>query len=117
MTAPATGFINAGDLKRFVIVEQRSTTRTASGDQVATWATLFSAYAAIEPSSGHEKFAAGNVKNVVTHLITMRFDARLTGACRINWRGRYFNITGRPRNIDEDGTVMQFEAQEGLTND
>jgi SPP1 family predicted phage head-tail adaptor len=110
----SAGVINAGDLKRYVTAQQRSTLRTGSGDQSTKWINLFSAYAQIEPASGREKFSAGDIRNEATHNITMRYNPLLVGANRIVWKGRYFIILGRPRNVDEDGVMMEFEAQEGL---
>ena len=108
--------LRAGLLRHYAAIEQRSITQDSNLDQSSTWTTFLQDWMAIEPMSGRELIAAAAVQNVATHLITMRFRAGVTAQMRVNYNGRFFNITSPPRNYEERGRMMEFEAQEGLVS-
>lgn len=108
--------MRAGKLRKYITIEQRGTGQDAAGSQVSTWTTVLSAYASIEPLSGRELIAAQAIHNETTHRVTMRYRSEVLAKMRVNLGGRYFNILTPPRNTEERGREMVFEASEGLTN-
>lgn len=116
MTAP----LRAGQLDRYVDVQQRSTTPDALGQPLNTWTTIKSVYAGIEALSALKRAIAGLAVTDVTHQITVRYDAifadpRVAGAYRIVYVGRIFEVLG-VENVDEGNQMIVISAREGLNN-
>lgn len=84
--------MRAGDLRKRVLIEQRATTQDTFGEQVQTWTTFASAWAAIDPLSGREMLAAQAFNQEVTHSIEIRYISGVNARMRINYGGRLFNI-------------------------
>ncbi|CAJ4958952.1 phage head-tail adaptor [Burkholderia pseudomallei] len=114
MTAP----LRAGQLTRYVDVQQRSTTPDAIGQPLNTWTTLKSVYADIEALSAFKRAIAGLVVTDTTHQITVRYDPifanpRIAGAYRIVYAGRIFEVLG-VENVDEGNQMIVLAAREGV---
>lgn len=116
MTAP----VRAGQLDRYVDVQQRSTTPDAIGQPVNTWTTIKSVYAGIAALSAVKRGIAGLVVTDVTHQITVRYDPifadpRIAATYRIVYAGRIFEVLG-VENVDEKNSMVMIDAREGLNN-
>jgi SPP1 family predicted phage head-tail adaptor len=112
--------LRAGDLRRLVSVQSRSTSLDAYGAQSLTWTELKKVYAAIDGLSGRELLAAEAVQSEVTHQITVRYDASLWASpitaakYRIVYGARYFDIMGMI-NENERDSIVTLLAAEGLS--
>lgn len=63
------------------------------GQPIATWTPLCTVWAAVEPLSGREYFAASMMVAEVTTRIRLRYRPGLTVTDRVNHEGKLYNIT------------------------
>jgi len=81
-----------GWLRHRVVIEAAATAPDGAGGGTATFAALASAWALVEPVAGTERVAAGHLSGVVTHVVTLRYRADVTGGMRVLYRGRAYRI-------------------------
>ena len=110
--------MQAGDLRRFVSFQAKSSTLDSFGQQVETWTDVFTAWAQIQALSANEILAAQAVNSRVTHTITVRYRAEFANpaqiaALRVLYSGRVFNISGM-LNVDERNAEVELPCYEGL---
>lgn len=107
--------MRSGRLRHKVTVEQVTETIDEFGQAIKSWSTFAQPFAAIEPVSGREYFAAQQVDSEVTVKITMRYLSGLTTKMRISWGGKIYNIQSI---IDPaERTAMQtLMCSEGLND-
>lgn len=84
--------IRAGQLRHSVTIQRAIETRGADGSTAQTWITYASVFAAIEPVSGREYFAAQAEGSDVTHRVTIRYIKGLTTKDRVLFGTRTFDI-------------------------
>jgi SPP1 family predicted phage head-tail adaptor len=84
--------MRAGRLRHRVTVESATETQGASGEVTLGWTTWASAWAAVEPLAGAERFAAQQVNAEVTHRVTLRHLPGLSPRMRIRHEGRVLEI-------------------------
>jgi SPP1 family predicted phage head-tail adaptor len=112
--------MQAGDLRKRVMFQQRSVATDSFGAQAVTWTDLFPAWAQIEGLTTREILAAQAITSDVTHRITVRYRATLSNpsavaALRVLYGSRIFNISGGI-NVDERNVEIELLATEGLNN-
>lgn len=69
--------MKAGMLTRRLILQRRVETQDASGDPVATWTTMATVWAAIEPLRGREALISGGINAELDTRITVRWSPLL----------------------------------------
>lgn len=87
--------MRSGRLRHRVTIERRTTTTDAHGDQLDTWTTMATVWAAIEPLNGREYFAASGEASEVTARIRLRYQSELAGmttADRVTHNGVNYDI-------------------------
>lgn len=112
--------MDAGNLRKRITFQQRTTTVDSYGQQTTTWTDLITVWASIEALSARELLAAQAVQSEVSHKITVRYRAEFANpvavaAMRITYNGRLFNIQGAT-NIDERNREIDLTCAEGLNN-
>jgi len=108
--------MRAGELRRRVTIQQRTTTLDTYGGQSTAWTDFAkNVPCSISPLNGRELMAAQAVNSEVSHTISMRYLAGLTAAMRILYGTRVFNIQG-VINVDERNREMTVLASEGLND-
>jgi SPP1 family predicted phage head-tail adaptor len=115
--------MRAGDLRRRVTFEKRSSSVDTFGQQQTTWATVLDGVPAdIARLSGRELVAAGAINAEATHMITIRYhpafaDPMAVAAMRIRYVNgdvtRVFNIQ-TAAIVDERNRAIEIIAGEGL---
>lgn len=115
--------MRAGDLRRRVSIQTRSTTQDALGQPMLVWADYMTGVpAAIEALSGRELLAAQAVSTEVSHQMTLRYstllaDPVLVAAMRVVYVNagvtRYFNINA-VMNMDERNKQIDLICAEGV---
>ncbi len=81
-----------GWLRHRVVIEAAATAADGAGGGSATWEVLAAVWALVEPVAGTERIVAGRLTGVVTHVVTMRHRADVTGGMRILYRGRTYRV-------------------------
>jgi SPP1 family predicted phage head-tail adaptor len=107
--------MRAGELRHQVVIEQRSSSVDSFGEQLTTWTTFATIYAAILPVSGRELIAAGVVDAEVSHRIIVRYLAGVTASMRVLFEGRYFEIKAVLNEAERD-RMLTLLCAEGLTD-
>jgi SPP1 family predicted phage head-tail adaptor len=99
----------AGRLRHRIMVEQKTKSRGATGEETVIWSTLVTRWAEIKPMTGKELYAAAiQIEGKITHLIRIRYDAEtaaITPNMRVNYGGRYFNIEAALNVFEQDKEI------------
>lgn len=102
-------------LRQRVTIEQLADTEDGRGGYAVDWTTVATnVWARIEPLKPSERLEAGSRAETITHRITMRYRAGLTGQMRIVHRGTPYNIVGPPVNADERQRYLTLDVEEGV---
>lgn len=110
--------IRAGELRRRVTFQTRSTAQDSVGGQLTTWTDVATVWAGIEPLGVGERLAAAAEHVDASHTITVRYqalfaDPRAVAAMRAVYKGRIFNIVGS-MNEEERNRNVVLQVREGL---
>lgn len=105
--------LQPGDLNRQVIVEQRSTTRGAMGEEVDTWTTYKKVWCKVLPGRGQESSIARRETGRLETKFWCRYFSGLTMKMRLNLGGRYFDIVSIA-NIEERNRFLELSAVETI---
>lgn len=79
-------------LRHRIVIEQPSLAVDGQGGYTKNWTTFATLWARIAPSGGTETHATGQQVSEVRYRVTVRYHDGITGAMRINWNSRIFNI-------------------------
>lgn len=107
--------MQAGQLRKRVIIQQRSQTQDDYGQPLQTWTDVATVYAGIEPLNGRELLAAQAVNSEVSHNVTMRYRTGITPAMRLNYQGRLFNIH-TILDENERHRMLTLQCSEGMND-
>jgi SPP1 family predicted phage head-tail adaptor len=98
--------MRAGELRHRITIEEQVITRDIYGDEVAMWARLGEAWAAVEDESGAERFVTAAGEQRVAERLTrirLRHRSDLTPKMRIAHNSNYYNI----ERIERDPTLAR----------
>ena len=102
----------AGRMDTRVTVQRPETTRDAWGGVVEGWGLVASTWAAVEPLTGRELFAAQATQSETTYRLTTRYMAGVTPSCRVLLDdGRVLGITA-VIDLRNQHRYMQFLCRE-----
>ena len=105
--------LQPGELNKQVIVEQRSTTRGAMGEEVDSWTTYKRIWCKVLPVRGTESDIARRETGRLETRFWCRYFAGLTMKMRLNIGGRYFDIVSI-LNIEERNLYYEITAIETI---
>jgi SPP1 family predicted phage head-tail adaptor len=110
--------MQAGQLRKRVQLQQRSSSQDDYGQQLTSWTTLFTAWASVEPVSGAQLERARSIYNETSHKVTLRWraqlnDIRQVGSYRVLYAGRIFDV-GASMNQDERNRTVVLLCNEGI---
>lgn len=88
--------IDVGKMRHRITFQRFDGERDGYGDPLeaddAHWTDVATTWAAIDPISGREFYAAEQSQSEVTHKVRLRYRPGLTTAMRISWEGRLLKI-------------------------
>lgn len=108
--------MGAGDYDKRVTIQYLSAgspDQSGSGEPDVAWATLATVYAAIEPLSGRELFAAQEHHSEVNYRIRIRKRSDVDAKMRVKYGTRYF-ATKYVFDKDEAGRETVMLCSEGV---
>ena len=110
--------MRAGRLRHRVVIQQPVNAADATGQMVATWTTVGTVWAAVEPLNGREYMTAQQVDSETTTRIRTRYGSEISSidpSWRITFDSRNFDIQSviRPNEYGDELVIM---AGEGLNN-
>lgn len=89
---------DTGDMRERVGVERLVSTPNGAGGFIRTWSPLGGGpdgkrWADVSPTAGRETLLNEAMQGIQAYRVTMRWDADITAADRLNWNGKLMNIT------------------------
>lgn len=107
--------MKAGALRHAITIEVLTSSADEMGGQTRTWATHVSTWAEVAPARSNERFFGEQIEAVITHRITMRYQAGITTQMRVLFGARYFQIKGIV-NRDERSIMLDLMCEEGVAS-
>lgn len=108
--------MNAGALRRHIVIEVPTRSSDGMGGWDETWAAVSSLvmFGQIEPASAQEITIMAGQNMVVTHKVTVRFRTDIVPSIsmRIRYQNRLFKIKGFT-NVEERNREWNFYCEEG----
>jgi SPP1 family predicted phage head-tail adaptor len=112
-----TNLVRAGPLDRRIAIQGQTISQSDSGEEVVTWSTVATVFAAKVELHGAERFAAKQLTG--KSVVTFRFrwseaTAAITSEHRIIYGGREYDVTdvreiGRREGIEVDANTASEE--------
>lgn len=75
--------MQAGDLRRRITIQSKSVSRNTVGDEVITWPTLATVWAAVEPALGREYLEGRSREAEITIKIRIRYRSGVKPTMRV----------------------------------
>lgn len=100
-----------GQMRKRITIQSPVDMSDGAGGMVTSWGTFASAWASVEPLSGHERMQAQAVQSDVSHTVTLHFRACVTAKCRVLLGSRVFRITA-VRDIQERHRQLVLDCVE-----
>ncbi len=107
--------VSLGDMRERVQILAPIDGRDVIGGLVRSWNTIATVWARVEEMSASEQYHREQVQTSAQFAVTIRFRADVTTNQRIVWRGRRFEISGRP-NPDERRRFIRLTCKELFTD-
>lgn len=104
--------MNPGELRHFIVFQEKSKYRNEFGEEMDYWEDVLKARAGIYPISGKEFFAAEKVNSEITHKIRMRYVPGVKPDMRIKFGERIFEQKAPPINFQERNVELQLLCRE-----
>jgi SPP1 family predicted phage head-tail adaptor len=106
-----TADFDPGRLVHRLVLEQPVRDPDGAGGATVTFAPLATVWASLEPISAAEDGASGRLATRITHRVTIRWRADVTGNLRLRHRGRTLRIASL-RDPDESRRFLVIDAEE-----
>jgi len=107
--------MRAGRLRHRVTIQRYTVTQNDYGEEVESWTTHATRWAAVEPLTGREYFDAQQMTAEVSLRVRVRHDSTteaLTARDRISHDGRTLEIVSPPMRIKERGKEIHLMCRE-----
>jgi SPP1 family predicted phage head-tail adaptor len=79
-----------GELRQRVILQKKEITEDELKQQYETWMDTATVWASVEPLSGREYFAAGQVNSEISVKVTIRYRKDVTPDMRVVFGGKVY---------------------------
>ncbi len=103
--------MNAGRLRHRIRIQTPTAARNGYGEQIITWTTLATVWAAVEPLRGRELYDAEQVQAEISHRVRIRPYPGVTPQMRVLFDSRVLMIE-TVINVEERGRDMQLMCRE-----
>ena len=87
-----SGCTRIEDLNKRITLQSSTKVADGMGGLTVTWADVATVWAGVWPISAKEHIEAKQTGITITHQIRIRYRASVTGAYRVLFESRYFNI-------------------------
>ncbi len=105
--------MRAGELRHRIKIQQKSVTRGTMGGETVTWTDVSTVWAAVEPISGREYYAAQQTQAEAQTRIRIRHLAGITTSMRVLWGTRVFDIID-VLDVKERGREIHLMCKEAV---
>lgn len=98
--------MQAGKLRKRVVIQTSAVTADSFGEPTATWTSAATVWASVEPLNGRELLRAQEVNAEVTVRVTMRYNTYASQTARL--------LVGGSRLLDINSLINHEERNEEL---
>lgn len=91
--------MRAGQLDRRITLKRLETTQDDYGQDIETWHTVATVWAAWEPLKGNRRFAAQQVIETAAGSFVIRYRSGLSALHAVEYNGNRYDIHGEPEEI------------------
>ena len=105
----------SGRLQWRVEILKINRTPDGSGGYTTAWVNYATRWSDIQPLSGKERFAEGQIQNPTQIMFRLRYDPDVTAEMRIRYKGKVYQIIGQPINVRNEEIELEINAQEVST--
>jgi len=103
--------LDPGRYRTILQLQSIATSKDSVGQSIETWSDIAVVWASVNALSAREQWWAQQTQATTTHLITCRYDARITPGTRFKLGERVLNIDG-VRDTDERHVEMIVNCTE-----
>ena len=103
--------MQAGPLRHRIELQQKTTTRDATGGNTLSYSTIVTRWAQITPLRGDERFRASQMEAKTTVKIRIRYYSGLDTTWRVKWGTRYYQIV-EIINVGERNYAIELGCKE-----
>lgn len=100
-----------GELRHRLELQSPTDSTDSYGQPTRSWATYATVWGKVLPFTANESQLANQQQAVITHRITIRYNADVTAEHRIIFGSRTLNIRG-VRDLEERGIALEIDAEE-----
>ena len=105
--------MRAGELRHRVTIQRQLVPgKDDLNADIIEWADIATVWAAVEPLTGREYFAAQQVNAEITVRVRIRYLAGVNSSMRVKFGARYFYIEAPPININERNRELVLMCKE-----
>jgi len=109
MNKPA---VKIGDLRHRITFQRENKTADDYRGHTSTWDDVATVWAKVEPVSGREYYYSHQLKNAISHKITIRYRDDISAELRIVFEKRIMKIESII-NLQEQERFMEIMCMEG----
>lgn len=109
--------MRSGALRRRVLLQRRVLSYDALGQPTDEWVDLGHVWAAVEPLSARDVWAAQVAGAVATHRVRMRHRSGVLPVDRVRLRDRVLEVRGPATDVGERGLELVLTCEEVVHGD
>ncbi len=103
--------MRAGKLRHQITIQQNTPARNGKGEEIDSWSTFATRYAAVIPLTGRELFNAQQRHAEAELRMELRYFSGVTTKMRVSWDSRLFDIL-HIANLDERDRELHLLVKE-----
>lgn len=101
-------------LNHRVTLQRRSATPGALGQASATWVSVDTVWAFVEPLRGRDWFSAGQRQSSADVRITLRYRDDVTADMRVVWNGTPHDLSAPPIDVRGEHRYLELMCVTGV---
>lgn len=105
----------AGQLRKRVTIQQRSTSLDSLGGQSTTWTDVCTLWASVEPTGGKERDVGGAIRAESMFTITTRYYKGIVPKMRVMFDGNPYDVLNI-NDTDSRHRELVMTCAQGLNN-
>lgn len=106
--------VPAGLLDQRIVLEQKSVTRNAIGEEVETWATFATVWARYRPAKVGEQVAGAQLQAEHEAVFRIRWLSGVDPEMRVVWRGQRYELAGPALIADSRTKELDLYVRSGV---
>jgi SPP1 family predicted phage head-tail adaptor len=106
--------IAAGEMRDRIVLQSKSVTKNAIGEDVVSWVSLPAIWAKVMPLRGNAFYSANQQQHTIDARFMIRDRAGLTTDMRLIWNGQPYDIAGLIPGTEKYSGTIEIMAVNGV---